>query len=328
MYGFAAGQATVIVLAATNRPETLDPALLRPGRFDRQVLVDRPDLSGRLMILEIYAKKVKIGPDVELKAIATRTPGFAGADLANIVNEAALLAARNKRETVSQADFAEAIERVIAGLEKKSRVLNEKEKKIVAYHEVGHAIVGSVVSGQNKVAKISIVPRGMAALGYTLQLPTEDRFLLSEEEIKAEIATLLGGRSAEEVVFGSITTGATNDLQRATDLAERMVTSYGMSKVLGPLAYEKGQQNTFLGDNMMTNPRRYVSDETAKAIDDEVKQLVENAHEIALDILNQNKDLMEQIAQQILETEVIEGENLQHLLNQVKYQTKVVTAIA
>jgi cell division protease FtsH len=265
---------------------------------------------------------------VELKAIATRTPGFAGADLANIVNEAALLAARNKRETVSQADFAEAIERVIAGLEKKSRVLNEKEKKIVAYHEVGHAIVGSVVSGQNKVAKISIVPRGMAALGYTLQLPTEDRFLLSEEEIKAEIATLLGGRSAEEVVFGSITTGATNDLQRATDLAERMVTSYGMSKVLGPLAYEKGQQNTFLGDNMMTNPRRYVSDETAKAIDDEVKQLVENAHEIALDILNQNKDLMEQIAQQILETEVIEGENLQHLLNQVKYQTKVVTAIA
>ena len=328
MDGFAAGQATVIVLAATNRPETLDPALLRPGRFDRQVLVDRPDLSGRLMILEIYAKKVKIGPDVELKAIATRTPGFAGADLANIVNEAALLAARNKRETVSQADFAEAIERVIAGLEKKSRVLNEKEKKVVAYHEVGHAIVGSVVSGQNKVAKISIVPRGMAALGYTLQLPTEDRFLLSEEEIKAEIATLLGGRSAEEVVFGSITTGATNDLQRATDLAERMVTSYGMSKVLGPLAYEKGQQNTFLGDNMMTNPRRYVSDETAKAIDDEVKQLVENAHEIALDILNQNKDLMEQIAQQILETEVIEGENLQHLLNQVKYQTKVVTAIA
>jgi cell division protease FtsH len=328
MDGFAAGQATVIVLAATNRPETLDPALLRPGRFDRQVLVDRPDLSGRLMILEIYAKKVKIGPDVELKAIATRTPGFAGADLANIVNEAALLAARNKRETVSQADFAEAIERVIAGLEKKSRVLNEKEKKIVAYHEVGHAIVGSVVSGQNKVAKISIVPRGMAALGYTLQLPTEDRFLLSEEEIKAEIATLLGGRSAEEVVFGSITTGATNDLQRATDLAERMVTSYGMSKVLGPLAYEKGQQNTFLGDNMRTNPRRYVSDETAKAIDDEVKQLVENAHEIALDILNQNKDLMEQIAQQILETEVIEGENLQHLLNQVKYQAKVATAIA
>ena len=328
MDGFAAGQATVIVLAATNRPETLDPALLRPGRFDRQVLVDRPDLSGRLMILEIYAKKVKIGPDVELKAIATRTPGFAGADLANIVNEAALLAARNKRETVSQADFAEAIERVIAGLEKKSRVLNEKEKKIVAYHEVGHAIVGSVVSGQNKVAKISIVPRGMAALGYTLQLPTEDRFLLSEEEIKGEIATLLGGRSAEEVVFGSITTGATNDLQRATDLAERMVTSYGMSKVLGPLAYEKGQQNTFLGDNMMMNPRRYVSDETAKAIDDEVKQLVENAHEIALDILNQNKDLMEQIAQQILETEVIEGDNLQHLLNQVKYQAKVATAIA
>ncbi len=328
MDGFAAGQATVIVLAATNRPETLDPALLRPGRFDRQVLVDRPDLAGRLKILEIYAQKVKLGTDVDLKAIATRTPGFAGADLANLVNEAALLAARNKRESVAQEDFAEAIERVIAGLEKKSRVLNEKEKKIVAYHEVGHAIVGAAVSGQNQVSKISIIPRGMAALGYTLQMPTEDRFLLSDEEMRAEIATLLGGRSAEEIIFGSITTGAANDLQRATDLAERMVTTYGMSKVLGPLAYEKGQQNSFLGDNMMMNPRRYVSDDTAKAIDEEVKEIVESAHQTALAILTQNKDLMESIAQKILQTEVIEGDELQNLLNQVKYEGKVPTAIA
>ena len=326
MDGFGVGDATVIVLAATNRPETLDPALLRPGRFDRQVLVDRPDLSGRLKILEIYAAKVKLGSDADLKAIATRTPGFAGADLANLVNEAALLAARNNRQTVSQADFSEAIERVVAGLEKKSRVLNEKEKKIVAYHEVGHALVGAAMTGSAGVAKISIVPRGMAALGYTLQLPTEDRFLKDEEELRGEIATLLGGRAAEEVVFGSITTGASNDLQRATDMAERMVTTFGMSKVLGPLAYEKGSQGNFLGDGGMMNPRRMVSDETAKAIDNEVKEIVENAHQRALDILNKNRDLLEKIALQILETEVIEGEDLQSLLNQVQGLKKVLTA--
>lgn len=317
MDGFSVSGATVIVLAATNRPEILDPALLRPGRFDRQVLVDRPDLAGRLAILEIYARKVKLGPDVDLKAIATRTPGFAGADLANLVNEAALLAARAHRETISQADFTEAIERVVAGLEKKSRVLSDKEKKIVAYHEVGHAIVGALMPGGSKVAKISIVPRGMAALGYTLQLPTEDRFLMEEKEIRGQIATLLGGRAAEEIVFGSITTGAANDLQRATDLAERMVTTYGMSKILGPLAYEKGSQNNFLGDGIM-NPRRVVSDATAKAIDEEVKEIVETAHQQALAILNKNRDLMEKIATRILETEVIEGEELQNFLSQVQ----------
>lgn len=316
MDGFSAGDQTVIVLAATNRPETLDPALLRPGRFDRQVLVDRPDLSGRLAILEIHAKEVKLGPDVDLKMIATRTPGFAGADLANLVNEAALLAARNHRELVAQEDFAEAVERVVAGLEKKSRVLNEKEKKIVAYHEVGHALVGAVMPGSNKVEKISIIPRGMAALGYTLQLPTEDRFLLSQDELQGQIATLLGGRSAEEVVFGSITTGASNDLQRATDLAERMVTTYGMSKVLGPLAYQQGQQNMFLGGEGM-NPRRMVSEQTAEAIDKEVKGIVEAAHQKALDILNNNRELLETITLKLLETEVIEGEVLTSLLNQV-----------
>ncbi len=326
MDGFAAGDRTVIVLAATNRPETLDPALLRPGRFDRQVLVDRPDLAGRQKILEIYAAQVKLAQAVDLQQIATRTPGFAGADLANLVNEAALLAARNQREQVTQADFNEAIERVVAGLEKKSRVLSDKEKKIVAYHEVGHALVGTVMPGGGKVAKISIVPRGMAALGYTLQMPTEDRFLMSESELKDQIATLLGGRAAEEIIFSSITTGAANDLQRATDLAERMVTTYGMSKILGPLAYEKGQQNNFLGDGMM-NPRRMVSDETAKAIDEEVKDIVEKAHQQALAILNHNQDLLEQIAQQILEVEVIEGEQLQCLLHQAQLPEKHVATV-
>ncbi len=317
MDGFAAGDATVIVLAATNRPESLDAALLRPGRFDRQVLVDRPDLSGRKAILEIYAQKVKLSQDVDLKAIATRTPGFAGADLANLVNEAALLAARRQQETVSQEDFAEAIERVVAGLEKKSRVLNDKEKKIVAYHEVGHALVGSLMPGTGRVEKISIVPRGMAALGYTLQLPTEDRFLMDQAELQGQIATLLGGRSAEEIVFGSITTGASNDLQRATDLAERMVMTYGMSEILGPLAYHKGGQSSFLG-NEASNPRRMVSEQTAEAIDKEVKNLVETGHQQAIAILEQNRDLLEQVATNLLEKEVIEGEELQTFLTQVQ----------
>ncbi|APB34090.1 FtsH-2 peptidase [Gloeomargarita lithophora Alchichica-D10] len=316
MDGFEASGATVIVLAATNRPETLDPALLRPGRFDRQVLVDRPDLIGREAILKIHAAKVKLAPEVDLHKIATRTPGFAGADLANLVNEAALLAARNQRQEVQMADFAEAVERVVAGLEKKSRVLNEKEKRIVAYHEVGHALVGSLMPGAGKVEKISIVPRGMAALGYTLQLPTEDRFLQSEPELRGQIATLLGGRSAEEIVFGEVTTGASNDLQRATDLAERMVTTFGMSKVLGPLAYQQGQQNMFLGNPM--EMRRAVSEETAQAIDREVKEIVEQAHRQALGILGHNRELLETIAQKILETEVIEGENLHQWLSQVQ----------
>jgi cell division protease FtsH len=317
MDGFVVGEDTVIVLAATNRPEILDPALLRPGRFDRQVLVDRPELSGREAILNIHAQKVKLGPDVNLKAIATRTPGFAGADLANLVNEAALLAARNQRQTVAQEDFTEAIERVTAGLEKKSRVLNEKEKKIVAYHEVGHALVGSLMPGSGRIEKISIVSRGMAALGYTLQLPTEDRFLMDEAELRGQIATLLGGRSAEEVVFNSITTGASNDLQRATDLAEQMVTTFGMSKVLGPLAYQQGGRPMFLNDGM-ASPRRTVSEETTREIDREVKDIVETAHQLAVDTIKQNRDLLETITTQLLETEAIEGETLHLLLSQVK----------
>ena len=254
MDGFAAQDKPVIVLAATNQPEVLDAALLRPGRFDRQVLVDRPDLSGRKTILEIYAKKVKLAAGVDLDSVAQATSGFAGADLANLVNEAALLAARAQRTSVEQQDLGEAIERVVAGLEKKSRVLQDDEKKVVAYHEVGHAIVGHLMPGGSKVAKISIVPRGMSALGYTLQLPTEERFLNSKEELQGQIATLLGGRSAEEIVFGKITTGAANDLQRATDLAEQMVGTYGMSDTLGPLAYDKQGGGRFLGGRQQPAP--------------------------------------------------------------------------
>jgi cell division protease FtsH len=312
MDGFAAKDKPVIVLAATNQPETLDAALLRPGRFDRQVLVDRPDLSGRKTILDIYARKVKLAPGVDLDRIAQATSGFAGADLANLVNEAALLAARSKRTAVEQGDLNEAIERVVAGLEKKSRVLQPDEKKVVAYHEVGHAIVGHLMPGGSKVAKISIVPRGMAALGYTLQLPTEERFLNSKEDLEGQIATLLGGRSAEELVFGEVTTGAANDLQRATDIAEQMVGTYGMSDVLGPLAYDKQGGSRFLGGG--NNPRRVVSDATAQAIDKEVRTLVDRAHDRALAILRHNRGLLESISQQILEKEVIEGDDLKGLL--------------
>lgn len=312
MDGFTAQDKPVIVLAATNQPEVLDAALLRPGRFDRQVLVDRPDLSGRKTILEIYAKKVKLADGVDLDSVAQATSGFAGADLANLVNEAALLAARAQRTSVEQQDLGEAIERVVAGLEKKSRVLQDDEKKVVAYHEVGHAIVGHLMPGGSKVAKISIVPRGMSALGYTLQLPTEERFLNSKEELQGQIATLLGGRSAEEIVFGKITTGAANDLQRATDLAEQMVGTYGMSDTLGPLAYDKQGGGRFLGGG--NNPRRSVSDATAQAIDKEVRGLVDQAHDDALAILRENMALLETIAQKILEKEVIEGDDLKQML--------------
>ena len=316
MDGFTASDKPVIVLAATNQPEVLDAALLRPGRFDRQVLVDRPDLSGRKTILEIYTKKVKLSDSIDLDSIAQATSGFAGADLANMVNEAALLAARGNRKSVEQQDLSEAIERVVAGLEKKSRVLQDDEKKVVAYHEVGHAIVGHLMPGGSKVAKISIVPRGMSALGYTLQLPTEERFLNSKEELQGQIATLLGGRSAEEIVFGKITTGASNDLQRATDIAEQMVGTFGMSDILGPLAYDKQGGGQFLGNG--NNPRRAVSDATAQAIDKEVRDLVDNAHQKALEILRNNLDLLESISQKILHEEVIEGEDLKKLLAETK----------
>ncbi len=312
MDGFEANTG-VILLAVTNRPEVLDPALRRPGRFDRQVVVDRPDKIGREAILKVHARNVKLADDVDLGAIAVRTPGFVGADLANLVNEAALLAARNGRQSVVMADFAEAIERVIAGLEKKSRVLNEMEKKVVAYHEVGHAIIGALMPGGGKVEKISIVPRGVGALGYTLQLPEEDRFLMAEDEIRGRIATLLGGRSAEEIIFGKVSTGASDDIQKATDLAERSVTLYGMSDVLGPIAFEK-QQMQFLDGYQ--SPRRAVSPKVTEEIDREVKEIVDGAHHMALAILSQNRHILEETAQELLNQEVLEGEPLRDRLKQ------------
>lgn len=314
MDGFAANSG-VIILAATNRQEVLDPALQRPGRFDRQVVVDRPDKIGREAILKVHSQTVKLADDVDLTKLAVRTPGFAGADLANLVNEAALLAARHQRDAVTMADFNEAIERVVAGLEKKSRVLSDIEKKTVAYHEVGHALVGALMPGAGKVEKISIVPRGVGALGYTLQLPEEDRFLMLESEIRGRIATLLGGRSAEELMFGEVSTGASDDIQKATDLAERAVTLYGMSGKLGPVAFEKVQQQ-FL--NGYPNPRRSVSPSVAEEIDQQVKASIDGAHHIALSILQENRDLLEETAQLVLQKEVLEGDELQLRLEQAQ----------
>ena len=312
--------AGVILLAATNRPEVLDPALLRPGRFDRQIAVDRPDKSGRLAILEVHARNVSIGSDVDLDKLAARTPGFAGADLANLINEAALLAARRNRSAVVMADFNEAIERILTGLEKKSRVLNETEKKTVAHHEVGHAIIGYLMPGTDRVEKISIVPRGIGALGYTLQLPEEDRFLTIEDEVRGRIATLLGGRAAEELIFDKVSTGASDDIQKATDLAERYVTLYGMSDRLGPVAFEKARQQYL---EVINNPRRQVSPQVAEEIDREVQRVIESAHQAALSILSDNRQLLLSLAQTLLNHEVIEGEALRSQLSLAKKSSKI-----
>jgi cell division protease FtsH len=308
------GNAGVILIAATNRPEILDPALKRAGRFDRQVLVDRPDRSGRLEILQVHSRPVMMGEDVDLEAIATQTSGFAGADLANLVNEAALLAARNNRTAVLAADFREAIERVVAGLEKRSRILSATERKMVAYHEVGHAIVGALMPGGSKVSKISIVPRGQGALGYTMQTPQEDRFLMLEDELRGQLATLLGGRSAEEVIFGKVSTGASDDIQKATDLAERAVTQYGMAASLGPVAFEKNQAQFLDGGSA----RRSISGEVAAEIDALVKQSLVQAHDVAVAILTLNRDLLERMTQVLLAEEVLEGEPLKEMLAQAK----------
>lgn len=310
MDGFEANTG-VILVAATNRPEVLDPALRRPGRFDRQVLVDHPDKLGREAILRVHAQKVQLAENVDLSAIATRTPGFAGADLANLINEAALLAARQSHEAVRMADLGEAIERVIGGLERKSRILNPVEKKIVAYHEVGHAIVGSLMPGAGRVEKISIIPRGAGALGYTLQLPEEDRFLMAEDEIRGRIATLLGGRSAEEVIFEKVSTGASDDIQKVTDLAERMVTLYGMDPQLGPVAFEKTQQQFLEG---WQNARRPIGAEMAAKIDQDVQTIIESAHHVAQAVLQTNRELLEEMAQTLLQQEVLEGEKLRQYL--------------
>jgi cell division protease FtsH len=302
----------IIIMAATNRPEVLDPALLRPGRFDRQVLVDKPDIKGREAVLRIHAKNVKLAPDVDLTKIAARTAGFAGADLANLVNEAALLAARRDKTAVDMRDFDEAIDRLIAGLEKK-RVINQKEREIIAYHESGHAIVASALPGMDPVHKISIVARGFGALGYTMQLPTEDRYLMQKQDLMNQMAVLLGGRSAEEVAIGEISTGAQNDLQRATDLARSMVTEWGMSDRMGVVHLEPARRNRFL-DVQMPPERGYYSEDTAQLIDAEVKQLVTHAHQEARRILREQRDLLERVTRRLLEQEVMEGEELRAII--------------
>jgi len=308
------GNDGVIVIAATNRPEIIDPALRRPGRFDRQVLVDRPDKSGRVEILQVHASAVTLAEDVDLDKIAYQTFGFSGADLANLVNEAALMAARNNRTSVLMSDFNQAFERVVAGLEKRSRILTPVERQIVAYHEVGHALVGALMPGGTKVSKISLVPRGAGALGYTIQMPQEDRFLLLEDELRGQLATLLGGRAAEEIIFGKVSTGASDDIQKATDLAQRAVTLYGMSKTLGPIAFEKNAAQ-FLEDS---SSRRAISEEVAVEIDRQVKQNISKAYDIALEILLINRSLLDSTTQILLEKEVLEGDELQAILARVQ----------
>jgi cell division protease FtsH len=302
----------VIIMAATNRPEILDPALLRPGRFDRHVLVDRPDIIGREEILKIHTRNVKLSPDVDLKVIASRTPGFVGADLANIVNEAALLAARKNKEGVEMSDIEEAIDRVVAGLEKKRRLMSKKEKEIVAFHESGHAIAATLLPNADPVRRISIIPRGISALGYTLQLPTEDRYLMTKSELLDRLAVLLGGRVAEEIVFGEISTGAHNDLQRATDIATSMVKEFGMSERLGYVTFEKEKGPLFLPSSL-TSGREY-SEDTAKQIDEEVKKIIDEAHQKVKEILTSKKDRLEELARFLMEKEVVEEKDLKRIL--------------
>jgi cell division protease FtsH len=302
----------VIIMGATNRPEVLDPALLRPGRFDRQVVVDKPDVNGREAILRIHVKGVKISPNVDLRVVAARTAGFVGADLANLVNEAALLAARSDKSTVEMKDFESAIDRLVAGLEKK-RVMSTKEREIVAYHESGHAIVASLLKGLDPVHKISIVQRGFGALGYTMQLPIEDRYLMQRGDLQSQLAVLLGGRTAEEIALGEISTGAQHDLLRATDIARAMVTEYGMSEVLGAVNYDGHRRARFL-DIPMPAERGLWAEETAEKIDAEVTRILADAHSSARDILTANRDKLETVTRRLLEIEVMEGDELRRLL--------------
>jgi cell division protease FtsH len=303
----------VIIMAATNRPEVLDPALMRAGRFDRQVVVDKPDVNGREAILKIHARNVSLAPGVDLRLIAARTPGFAGADLANIVNEAALLAARKGKDAVENADLEEAIDREIAGLEKRSRVLSEKERDIVAHHEMGHALVAATVEHADPVHKVSIIPRGIAALGMTYQRPVEDRYLLTRSELEDRIAVMLGGRAAEEIVYGEVSTGAHNDLERATDLARLMVTRYGMSERLGPLTFGDDQRGQFLRGAGFPVERDY-SEETARVIDEEVRAIVERGLGRVRGILGGKKAILLRGAEELKTRETLEGEPLRRLL--------------
>lgn len=301
----------VILIAATNRPDVLDPALLRPGRFDRHVTVPSPDLRGREEILRVHAKQVKLGPEVDFKVIARRTPGFVGADLANLVNEAALLAARRNKPYVELPELEEAIERVIAGPERKTRMITEREKKIVAYHESGHALVAKLTPGTDPVHKISIIPRG-PALGYTLQLPTEDRYLTSRTELRNRLFVLLGGRAAEELIFKEITTGACDDLAKSTDLAQKMVCEFGMSDKLGPMTFRKKEEEVFLGRDIGRD--RPFSNHTAEAIDSEVRQLITDAMTYVRKVLADNRPILDRMAERLMEKEILDSEEVDALL--------------
>jgi len=302
----------VILVAATNRPEILDPALLRAGRFDRQVLVDRPDKIGRLAILKVHARTITIANQADLETIAAMTPGFVGADLANLLNEAALLAVRRGKDTVSLSELQEAVERVIGGLEKKNRVLNKMERARVAHHEVGHALVAMSIPGGDAVHKISIIPRGIAALGYTMQLPTEDRFLMTVSELKNRIAILLGGRAAEEVTYGEVSTGAQDDLRKATDIAKSMVKAYGMSEKLGQVSLERDRQSIFLQTGPSQTPGDY-SEQTSREIDCEVRLLIDEQFERARNLITSQEAILRKAAQVLLEKETISGEELKAL---------------
>jgi cell division protease FtsH len=301
-------QKGVLILAATNRPEILDPALLRPGRFDRQVVLDRPDLKGREKILRVHVRGVKLAPDLDLAMVAARTPGFVGADLANLVNEAALHAARKEKDAVDMTDFDEATDRVVGGIERKSRVISPKEKEIVAYHEAGHALVAESREHADRVAKISVIPRGVAALGYTQQQPTEDRYLMTRAELLDRLDVLLGGRVAEELVFGDISTGAQDDLQRATDMARHMVARYGMSEALGLATFEAPRQALFL--NVPSMAQREYSEETARKIDAEIGQLLEAAHGRVHETLGKKRMILDVLAQRLIEKEVVDRATL------------------
>jgi cell division protease FtsH len=320
------GRKGIIVMAATNRPETLDPALLRAGRFDRQVVVDRPDVKGREAILRVHAERVKLATDVDLRGIAQRTPGFSGADLANALNEAALLAARKGRDEVHQEEIYDAVERLVAGLEKKSRRLSEKERRVVATHEAGHAIVAAASAGSDPVQKISIIPRGVGALGYTMTLPAEDRYLVSRTELRSRLAVLYGGRAAEELVFGDMTTGAGDDIQKASDLARRMVTQFGMSERLGAVNYGAERANPFGVGGASRDV--VVSDATADAIDLEVRQVLDAAQAEARTSVARYRGLLDRMAEHLLEHEVLDGPVLDAFLAEARPDGVVVARVS
>lgn len=323
MDGFGTESSPVIVLAATNRPEILDAALLRPGRFDRQVLVDKPDFKGRCDILRVHMKDVKISPEVKVEDVARLTAGLAGADLANIINEAALLAGRDSKKYVEQKDLVEAVERAIAGLEKKSRRINEKEKKIVTYHECGHALIAETTKGAKKVSKVSVIPRGLAALGYTLNTPEENKFLMQKHELLAEVDVLLGGRAAEEVFIGEISTGASNDLERATDIIKAMISMYGMSEIAGLMVLEK-QRNTFLTGGQTIKD---YSEKTAEALDEYVKATLDERYKGVLATLKLYKDAIETMVDALYEEETIEGDKVRQIIAEFEKQKGMKTRL-